>query len=72
MQHSLFADKSQQATKGLAKWWQDVETSTQCYYQQQFQPTNSYGHLFVIFIFQFFNQLRLWADSYKIPPHRQA
>jgi hypothetical protein len=34
-------------------WWQDVETSTVCYYQQQFQLTNITKLLFVIFIFSF-------------------
>jgi hypothetical protein len=37
----------------LAIWWQNVETSSLCYYQQQFQPTNIYELLFVNFIFSF-------------------
>jgi hypothetical protein len=40
-------------TKGLAIWWQDVETSAMCYYQQQFQPTNIYEFFIVIFNFRF-------------------
>lgn len=43
--------KHEPPTKGLAIWWQDVETSSVCYYQQQFKPTNIYGLLFVNFNF---------------------
>jgi hypothetical protein len=44
-------EAGRRTTKGLAIWWQDVETSAMCYFQQEFQPTNIYELLFVIFIF---------------------
>jgi hypothetical protein len=43
-----------------------------CYYQQQLQPTNIYGLLFVNFNFRFLIGFGCGADRYKIPPHRQA
>jgi hypothetical protein len=39
--------KVRQATKGFAKAGLDNQTSAKRYYQQQFQPTNIYQHLFL-------------------------